>query len=137
MAYWLLKSEPGTWSWQDQCAVKSEPWDGVRNFQAQKNMRTMAVGDKAFFYHSGKSRDIVGVVDIVRSAYPDPSDASGRFCLVDVAADKSFGSPVTLARIKAEESLADMALVQQSRLSVSPVSEDDWRTICAMGGVEV
>jgi len=133
MAHWLIKSEPGDWSWQDQLAVDSEPWDGVRNFQAQKNMRTMAEGDQVFFYHSGKSREIVGICSVVRGPYPDPDDQSGSFCLVDVKAEKSAATPVSLATIKADKRLAHIALVRQSRLSVMPIDDDAWHTLFAMG----
>jgi len=135
MAYWLLKSEPETWSWENQTETGNEPWDGVRNFQAQKNMRAMKVGDKCFFYHSGKSRQIVGIVEVIKGPYPDPDDETGRFCLVDVAAKKPVPVPVSLADIKADERLSELALVRQSRLSVVPIDEDSWQIICAMGGL--
>lgn len=135
MAYWLLKSEPETWSWDDQLSTASEPWDGVRNFQAQKNMRAMKIGDLCFFYHSGKSRQIVGIVDVVKAPYPDPDDETGRFCLIDVAAKKAVPNPVSLLDIKADERLADLALVRQSRLSVAPIDPEAWKIICAMGGL--
>lgn len=133
MAYWLVKSEPGDWSWQDQLNVSSEPWDGVRNFQAQKNMRTMSEGDLVFFYHSGKDREIVGICSVVRGPYPDPSDESGRFCLIDLKAEKRVKTPVTLASIKAEERLAHIALVRQARLSVMPIDDDAWKILYEMG----
>lgn len=135
MAYWLLKSEPEDWSWAQQQAVPTEPWDGVRNHQAANNMRAMAEGDLAFFYHSGKSREIVGIVRIARAAYPDPSDATGKFVLVDVAADKALPKPVSLKDIKADPDFADLALVRQARLSVVPVSEAHWQKLCMMGGL--
>lgn len=133
MAYWLVKSEPRDWSWQDQLGTDSEPWDGVRNFQAQKNMRAMEEGDQVFFYHSGKSREIVGVCKVVRGPYPDPDDDSGRFCLVDLQAVASAGMPITLASIKADDRLADIALVRQSRLSVMPIDADAWAILYAAG----
>jgi predicted RNA-binding protein with PUA-like domain len=133
VAYWLVKSEPGDWSWQDQLAVKREPWDGVRNFQAQKNMRSMQVGDLVFFYHSGKSREIVGICSVVRAPYPDPNDETGRFCLIDVKAEQNASKPVTLADIKANDRLQDIALVRQSRLSVMPIDATTWDIIYRMG----
>jgi len=133
MAHWLVKSEPSDWSWQDQLTVDSEPWDGVRNFQAQKNMRAMTEGDQVFFYHSGKSREIVGTCSVVRGPYPDPDDESGRFCLVDIKAEKTAAIPVSLAIIKADKRLAHIALVRQSRLSVMPIDDDVWHILFAMG----
>jgi len=133
VAHWLVKSEPGDWSWQDQLGTKTEPWDGVRNFQAQKNMWTMAVGDQVFFYHSGKAREIVGICSVARAPYPDPDDASGRFCLVDLKAEQSARTPVTLAAVKADKRLAHIALVRQSRLSVMPIDQDAWDILFSMG----
>ena len=133
MAHWLVKSEPGDWSWQDQLAVPTEPWDGVRNFQAQKNMRAMAEGDLVFFYHSGKAREIVGICSVARGPYADPDDDSGRFCLVDMKAEESAAKPVMLAEIKSRDSLAHIALVRQSRLSVMPIDDKAWQEIYALG----
>lgn len=130
--YWILKSEPETWSWTDQCAVDSEPWDGVRNHQAANFMRQMKACDQAFFYHSGKERALAGVVEVVREFYPDPEDASGKFGLVDVKAIRPVGQPVTLPQIKADERFADLLLVRQPRLSVIPVSEDQWHWLCEL-----
>lgn len=132
MAYWLVKSEPGAWSWDDQVKAGTTSWDGVRNYQAANNMKAMAIGDRAFFYHSVNEKRIVGIVEVTRTYYPDPSDASGRFGMVDVSAVGPVERPVTLAEIKAEPALADLALVRQSRLSVVPVDEAQWRTICRM-----
>ena len=129
MAYWLVKSEPETWSWNDQVKAGVTFWDGVRNYQARNNMQAMKTGDQAFFYHSGKERAIVGIVEIVKEFYPDPSDESGKFGMVDVKMKKALTEPVTLAQIKAEPSLEDIALVRQSRLSVMPIKEDEWNTI--------
>jgi predicted RNA-binding protein with PUA-like domain len=134
MAYWLLKSEPGHWSWDDQVKKGVEHWDGVRNYQANNNMKAMKIGDRAFFYHSVDEKRIVGIVEVVREHYPDPSDASGRFGMVDVKAVKPVERPVTLAEIKAEPRLSNLALVRQSRLSVVPVGDDEWRVICGMAG---
>ncbi|RMD61657.1 MAG: EVE domain-containing protein [Alphaproteobacteria bacterium] len=136
MAYWLLKSEPGAWSWDDQVRAGTDCWDGVRNYQAANNMKAMKRGDRAFFYHSVNEKRIVGIVEVVKEYYPDPSDPTGRFGMVDVKALKPMTRPVTLAEIKAEPRLADLALVRQSRLSVVPVSEAQWKLICAMGETE-
>ncbi len=133
MAYWLMKSEPGAWSWADQAKAGTAEWDGVRNYQAANNMKAMKRGDRAFFYHSVNEKRIVGIVEVAREYYPDPSDASARFGMVDVAAVKPFEKPVTLAEIKAEPRLAELALVRQSRLSVLPVSPEEWKLICKMG----
>lgn len=133
MAHWLLKSEPESWSWDDQTHVDREPWSGVRNAQAANYMKAMAKGDTAFFYHSGKERSIVGIVEVVGTYRPDPTDPSGRFGLVDVATVRPFVLPVTLAAIKADPRLADLALIRQSRLSVMPVPDAGWTIICKMG----
>jgi predicted RNA-binding protein with PUA-like domain len=136
MAYWLMKSEPGTWSWDDQVKEGTAEWDGVRNYQAANNMKAMTVGDQVFFYHSGKDREIVGIVQVAREYYPDHTDASGRFGMVDVTALRPFARPVTLAEVKAEPRLSQLALVRHTRLSVMPVAEEEWRIICAMGETE-
>lgn len=135
MNYWLIKSEPGSWSWDDQVRVGVEPWNGVRNYLAANNMKAMRIGDLAFFYHSVKEKQIVGIVEVVKEYYPDPSDASGRFGMVDVKALKPVPNPVTLADIKGDERLHDLALIRQSRLSVVPVDKTSWDIICGMGGV--
>ncbi len=137
MAYWLLKSEPGTWSWDDQVKKGTEHWDGVRNYQAANNMKAMKIGDLAFFYHSVNEKQIVGIVEVVKLYYPDHTDKSGRFGMVDVKAVKPVEEPVTLARIKAEPELQDMPLVKQSRLSVSPVSAKEWKHILKMAKTKV
>jgi predicted RNA-binding protein with PUA-like domain len=128
-----VKSEPGTWSWDDQVKAKVTGWDGVRNYQAANNMKAMALGDLAFFYHSGDEKQIVGIVEVVKLYRPDPSDASGRFGMVEVKAVKPFVEPVTLARVKAEPRLENLTLVRNSRLSVQPVGEEEWTLICKMG----
>jgi len=135
MKYWLMKSEPSTWSWQNQIdrGDAGEGWDGVRNYQASNNMKAMNIGDLAFFYHSVNEKQIVGVVDVIALYHPDPTDSSGRFGMVTVRAVKSMVQPVTLAQIKADERLQDMALVRQSRLSVTPVSSEQWDIIMQMG----
>lgn len=135
MAYWLLKSEPGSWSWEDQVRDGVTEWDGVRNHQADNNMKAMKRGDRCFFYHSVKAKEIVGVVEVVREHYPDPSDASGRFGMVDVKVVMPVRRPVSLKEIKAVPALQDMALVRQSRLSVSPVTPAEWKRLCAMAGI--
>ena len=135
MQYWLVKSEPGSWSWDDHVRVGVEPWNGVRNYQAANNMKAMKIGDKAFFYHSVKEKRIVGIVEVVKEYYPDPSDASGRFGMVDFKALEPVPNPVTLADIKADERLHDLALIRQSRLSVVPVDRSSWDIICGMGGL--
>jgi len=136
MAYWLVKSEPETWSWNDHVKKGVEPWNGVRNFQAAANLKAMKKGDRAFFYHSGESREIVGIVEVVKTYYPDPSDETGRFGMVDFRARQPLKKPVTLAAIKAEPRLAHLALVRQSRLSVMPIDDEAWARICRMGGIE-
>ena len=136
MAYWLMKSEPESYAWAELVAEGRDWWDGVRNHQAANNMKAMKLGDRAFFYHSGKAREIVGVMEVVKEYYPDPTDPSGRFGMVDVAPVKPLETPVSLTRIKADPRLGDLALVRQSRLSVAPLSERQWAVLCAMGGVE-
>jgi predicted RNA-binding protein with PUA-like domain len=135
MAYWLLKSEPAKYSWDQMVADGRTHWDGVRNHQAANNMRAMQPGDRAFFYHSNEGRDIVGIVEIVRPFYPDPDDASGRFGLVDVAPVMPVKKPVSLSALKAVPELRDMALLRQSRLSVCPVSNQEWQVICRMAEI--
>lgn len=137
MNYWLIKSEPGSWSWQDQLEAGNEGtcWDGVRNYQASNNMKAMKNGDLCFFYHSVKEKQIVGIVEVIREYYPDPTDTKGRFGMVDVKAVKAVTRPVTLADIKANEKLADLALIRQSRLSVVPIGINHWDIICKMGGL--
>ena len=137
MAHWLFKSEPQAWSWDDQMAqgAKGEPWDGVRSHQAANNMRRMRVGERGFFYHSQTERAVVGVVEVIAEAAPDPTDDTGRWECVTVRAAEPLPRPVTLAEIKARPDLAGMALVRQSRLSVSEVSEAEWRMIREMGGL--
>ncbi|MBT3071212.1 EVE domain-containing protein [Rhodomicrobium sp. Az07] len=136
MAYWLFKTEPGTFSWDDQLRAgsKGEEWSGVRNALAQKNMRAMKKGDLGFFYHSVQEKRIVGVVRVLNEAHPDSTDPTGRWHCVDVEAVAPFPDPVTLAEIKGEPRLADMALVKYSRLSVQPVTADEWNLVCRMGG---
>ena len=136
MQYWLFKSEPGAWSWDDQCKKGVEHWDGVRNHQANNNMKAMKKGDKGFFYHSVNEKQIVGIVEVVKEHYPDHTDLSGRFGMVDIKAIEPVKTPVTLTDIKSEPKLADFALVKQSRLSVVPVGKAEWKLICKMCGVK-
>lgn len=130
---WLVKSEPDAFSWAEQVAHGVEPWTGVRNYAARNNLRAMQPGDLAFFYHSNVGREIVGVVEVVREAYPDPTAESGDWSCVDMRAVGPMPRPVTLAEMKADPALADFALIRQSRLSVCPVSAEHWRHICALG----
>jgi predicted RNA-binding protein with PUA-like domain len=131
MAYWLLKSEPDSFSWADQVArgAKGEPWTGVRNHQAKNFLKQMAIGDLAFFYHTGDEKQIVGVVEVIKTAYPDPTDLS--WFAVDVVARDPLKRPVSLASIKADPALAELALVKSPRLSVQPVSEAHWQHVLA------
>lgn len=133
MKYWLMKSEPFVWSWDQQAEKKTAPWTDVRNYQARNNMKAMKKGDQAFFYHSTKGLEIVGIMEIVGEHYPDPKDP--RFVLVDVKAKKAFLTPVKLATLKAHPGLQDMAMIKQSRLSVSPVTQAEWEIITPMGGL--
>ena len=137
MNHWLFKTEPETWSWDQQKAkgARGEPWSGVRNFTAAKNMKEMKKGDLGFFYHSGKERRIVGIVEVIGEYRPDTTDESHRFGLVDVKAVTDFTRPVTLEEIKADNRFAHMALVRYSRLSVQPVTPTEWKLVCDMGGV--
>jgi predicted RNA-binding protein with PUA-like domain len=137
MAHWLLKSEPSSWSWQQQveAGAKGTPWNGVRNHSAKQNLMAMRVGDHAFFYHSGEGKEIVGIVTVTKSYYPDPTDKTGTFGMVDVRADKALKTAVSLAAIKAEPRLKDMALVKYARLSVQPVTDAEWKLVYKMGGV--
>ncbi len=136
MAFWLFKTEPGTFSWEDQvgAGAKGEEWSGVRNALAQKNMKSMKRGDLGFFYHSVDEKQIVGVVKVVSDFHPDSTDPSGKWHCIDVAAVGPFPRPVSLAQIKAEPELAGMVLVKNSRLSVQPVAPGEWSLICRMGG---
>lgn len=138
MAYWLMKSEPGTWSWEDQKKEgdKGAEWDGVRNYQARNNMRAMKAGDLAFFYHSIGEKACVGIVKVVVEAHPDSTDTTGKWECVDVAAVADLPRPVTLDEIKADPKLEEMVLVKNSRLSVQPVTAAEWKAVCALGGLK-
>lgn len=133
MAYWLIKTEPNVWSWEDQVKKGVTFWDNVRNYQASNNLKAMKVGDLALFYHSGDERQIMGVVEVVKSYYPDPSDPLGRFGMVDVKAIKPFLRVVTLKEIKEDPRLQELALVRQSRLSVMPIDVKSWNILAQMG----
>jgi predicted RNA-binding protein with PUA-like domain len=133
-AHWLVKSEPDAFSWEQQVANGVEPWTGVRNHMAKNNLKAMKTGDLAFFYHSNIGKEIVGVVEVVREAYPDATAESGDWVCVDMRAVGPMPRPVTLAEIKATPALAELALVRQSRLSVMPVSAEHWKLLCKMGG---
>jgi predicted RNA-binding protein with PUA-like domain len=133
-AYWLVKSEPDAFSWDQQVANGIEPWTGVRNHMAKNNLKAMKKGDRAFFYHSNVGKEIVGIVQVAREAYPDPSAESGDWVCVDMKAVGPMPKPVTLVDIKADPAFADLALVRMSRLSVMPVSEAHWKKLCKLGG---
>lgn len=137
MAYWLFKSEAATWSWDQQVAkgAAGEQWDGVRNYQARNNMRLMALGDLGFFYHSQDEKAVVGIVEVSALAHPDSTTDDPRWECVDIRAVKAMPKPVTLAMCKADERLKDMVLVNNTRLSVQPVSAAEWAIVCALGGL--
>jgi predicted RNA-binding protein with PUA-like domain len=137
MAYWLVKSEPDAWSWEQQVekGAKGEMWSGVRNHTAKQSLMKMKKGDRAFFYHSNVGKEIVGIVEVIREHYPDPTDETGKFVVVDVKAVEPLRRPVTLAEIKAEPRLKDMALLKYSRLSVQPVTDAEWKAIRKMAGM--
>jgi len=138
MAYWLLKTEPETFSWDDQRrrGAKGEPWTGVHNFTARRHLKGMKKGDRAFFYHTGDEKQVVGVVEVIREAYKDPTDPKGVFLVVDVKAAEPLPKPVTLAAVKADPRFKDMALVKYSRLSVQPVTAAEWKLVRQMGGLK-
>ncbi len=137
MAYWLFKSEPSTWSWDNQVArgAAGQEWDGVRNYQARNNMRAMAVGDRGFFYHSQTEKAVVGIVEVIATAHPDSTTEDARWECVDLRAIEPLPTPVTLEMCKAEPALSEMVLVNNTRLSVQPVTDTEWQTICRMGGL--
>lgn len=136
MAYWLIKSEPGTWSWDEHIKKGADAWTGVRNHQAKAHLKAMKKGERAFFYHSGEGKEIVGISEVTREAYLDPTDKTGAFVCVDFKAVEPLKAPVTLVAIKAEKKLAEMVLVKNSRLSVQPVTGEEWRLVCKMGGAK-
>ena len=132
MNYWLLKSEPSTWSWDDQSKVKKEMWDGVRNYQARNNLMKMKKGDLCFFYHSVNEKKIVGIVEVVKEHYPDPTDKTNKFVVVDIKTKKKLKNSVSLKQIKSQKKLSHLALIKQSRLSVMPIDEKSWYLINKM-----
>ena len=134
MAYWLIKSEPSAYSWDQLVKDKKTSWTGVRNFQAQINLKAMKVGDRAFFYHSGEGKEIVGIAEVTKTAYPDTTDKEGRSVTVDFKAVEPVKKAVTLAEVKADPKFKEMKLVRQSRLSVSPVSDEHWKLLMKMSG---
>ena len=135
MKYWLLKSEPSTWSWNDQIKEKITMWDGVRNYQARNNLMSMRVNDLCFFYHSVNEQKIVGIVSVLKEHYTDPTDQAKKFVAVNIKTKKSLKNPITLKQIKKERKLSHLALVKQSRLSVMPIDKKSWNLICKLGGV--
>lgn len=137
MAYWLLKTEPDAYGWNDllKKGAKGDAWTGVRNFTARRHLQAMKTGERAFFYHTGDEKQVVGIVEVIREAYPDATDETGKFVCVDVKALEPLPRPVTLAEIRAEPRLNDMVLVQQPRLSVQPVTDAQWRVVCELGGL--
>lgn len=139
MAYWLMKSEPGTWSWDEQvkAGAKGTAWTGVRNHQAKLNLMKMKRGDRAFFYHSGEEKAAVGVVEVTRAHYPDATAKAGEpWVVVDVKAIEPLNKPVTIAHVKAEPKLKAMMLINNTRLSVQPVTADEWKLVCKLGGLK-
>jgi len=138
MPYWLFKSEPDTWSWDQQVAKgdAGEEWHGVRNYQARNNMRAMKIGDRGFFYHSNIGKEVVGIVEVSQESAPDSTTDDPRWDCVHIRAIKPLKRPVTLEEAKADPRLQDMALVKNTRLSVQPVSDEEWRIVCELGGVE-
>jgi predicted RNA-binding protein with PUA-like domain len=137
MAYWLLKTEPDSYSWDDQVkkGAKGDAWTGVRNFRARTHLMAMKKGDLAFFYHTGDEKQVVGIVEVIREAYPDPTDKEGVFKAVDIKAVKPLKQPVTLAAVKADKRLKEMVLAKQPRLSVQPVTAEEWKIVSGMGGL--
>jgi predicted RNA-binding protein with PUA-like domain len=137
MAHWLFKSEPSSWSWEQQVAAgdKGTFWSGVRNHTAKLNLMAMRRGEQGFFYHSGEGKEIVGIVEVIKEYYPDHTDPTGKFGMVDLKALRALPKSVTLEAIKSEPKLAEMALVRLSRLSVQPVTDEEWRIVCRMGGL--
>ena len=137
MAHWLVKSEPDSWSWSDmvEAGAAGTHWNGVRNHVAKNHLKAMQLGEQTFFYHSNEGKAVVGIVEVIKLYYPDPSDPSGRFGMVDFRAVKPLPEPVGLATVKAEPKLKDMVLGNNSRLSVQPVTDAEWELVCKMGGL--
>jgi predicted RNA-binding protein with PUA-like domain len=136
MSYWLIKSEPEVYSWDQLVKDKQTRWDGIRNYAARLHLRSMKKGDEIFFYHSNKGTEIVGIAKVTKEAYPDPTSSDPAWFAIDVKAEKKLAKPVSLEQIKKEKKLSAMALVRISRLSVQPVSEEEWKIILKMGGME-
>jgi predicted RNA-binding protein with PUA-like domain len=138
MRYWLFKSEPNKWSWDQQVAKgeAGEEWDGIRNYLARNNMREMKIGDRAFFYHSNIGKEVVGIVEVCALSHPDSTTDDPRWDCVDIKAVKPFKRPVTLAEVKDDPRLTEMSLVTSMRLSVQPVTEEEWKIVCDLGGVD-
>lgn len=136
MAHWLVKSEPSTWSWDQHLKAGADAWTGVRNHQAKAHLKTMEPGDRVFYYHSGEDKAVVGISEVAKAAYADPTDPSGAFVAVDLKAVQPLARPVALAEIKADPVLEHMVLVKNSRLSVQPVNTAEWNRVCALGGVK-
>ena len=137
MNYWLVKSEPNSWSWAQQVEAggNGTPWTGVRNHTAKLTLQQMKKGDRAFFYHSNEGKEIVGIAEVIREAYPDPTDKTAKFVCVDLKAKQALKKPVTLAAVKADKALAEMSLVKSFRLSVQPVTAAEWKHVCKLGGL--
>jgi predicted RNA-binding protein with PUA-like domain len=135
MAYWLMKSEPSVYSWADLVKDKKTAWSGVRNYEARNNMQAMKKGDQVFFYHSNEGKEIVGIMEVVREAYPDPEDATGKFVMVDVKPLKPLKTPVSLATLKADKHFAELGLIRKGRISVTSVGAAHWAAICKLAGV--
>ena len=135
MAYWLLKSEPSSYSWDQLMADGRTHWDGVRNAQALNNLRAMKAGDRAFFYHSNEGKEIVGIAEVVKTFYPDPADKSGKLGMIDIKPVAAVRTPVGLPAMRANPALSGLSLLKQSRLSVCPVTDSEWLTLCEMAGV--
>ena len=137
MAHWLFKTEPSSWSWEQQVATGEEgtDWTGVRNHTAKRNLQTMKTGERGLFYHSGEDKAVVGIVEVTKEYHPDPTDPTGRFGMVRLKAVRPLPRPVTLAEVKSEPRLREMELVKQARLSVQPVSDEEWAIVCGMGGL--
>ena len=133
MNYWIIKTEPNKWSWHDQKRSRITMWDGVRNYQARNNLIAMKKKDYCFFYHSVNEKQIVGIVSVIKEHYPDPTDKTGKFVVVDIKVERSLPKPVSLKEIKDENKLSHIALVKQSRLSVMPIDFPSWKLICKMG----
>ena len=134
MNYWLIKSEPETWSWDDQIKAITTEWDGVRNYQARNNLKKMKKGDLCFFYHSGNERRIVGIVSVTKESYPDPTDKKNVFVMVNVKKHKTLNSPINLSEIKKNKKLQHLSLIKQSRLSVMPIDSKSWSIILKIKG---